>query len=79
MFLGEMKVKSIFRQSIDNKQKIVIYYVDSKNNLTQRIIQVISMNDGLLLAFCFWRKKVRTFKVDNILSAGPIKKRMGAS
>ena len=78
MFLGEMKVKSIFQQSIENKQKILIYYIDSKNNLTQRIIQVRSMNDDLLLAFCFWRNKVRTFKVDNILSAGPIKKRMGA-
>ncbi|WP_042150073.1 hypothetical protein [Paucisalibacillus sp. EB02] len=71
-------MKSIFQHSIETNQKIVIFYIDSSNNLTQRIIRVIKMNEDLLVAYCYWRKKVRTFKIENILSTGPVKKRMGA-
>jgi predicted DNA-binding transcriptional regulator YafY len=69
----------IFRQSIENKEKIIVFYLDKNNNLSQRIIRILKMNDDRIVAYCYWRKKVRTFKIDNILSAGPIKKKnMGA-
>lgn len=71
-------MKGLFQRSIENKEKIVIFYIDSKNNVTQRYVRVISMDDNCIVAFCFWRKKVRTFKFENILSAGPINKRVGA-
>ncbi|GIO28647.1 hypothetical protein [Ornithinibacillus bavariensis] len=68
----------LFQRSIENREKIIIFYIDNKNQVTQRYIQVISMNTQSLIAFCFWRKKVRTFKLENILSAGPIRKKVGA-
>ncbi|WP_096274538.1 hypothetical protein [Paucisalibacillus globulus] len=71
-------MKSIFQHSINTKQKIVIYYIDSSNNLTERIIRVIKMNEEQIVAYCYWRKKIRTFKIENVLSAGNVKKRMGA-
>ncbi|GIO26371.1 hypothetical protein J43TS3_09820 [Ornithinibacillus bavariensis] len=71
-------MKGLFQQSIDNKEKIVIFYIDNNNNVTQRFIRVISMNGNTIVAFCYWRKKVRTFKLENILSAGPNRKRVGA-
>lgn len=71
-------MKGLFLRSLENKEKIVIFYIDQKNNVTQRQIRVVSMNDNLIAAYCFWRKQVRTFNLDNILSAGPVKKRVGA-
>ncbi|WP_026908968.1 hypothetical protein [Paucisalibacillus globulus] len=71
-------MKRLFLSSIDNKEKIIIFYIDSKNNVTQRYVRVISMNDDSVIAYCLWRKKIRTFKLENILSAGPIRKKVGA-
>ncbi|HAM81825.1 hypothetical protein [Ornithinibacillus bavariensis] len=68
----------LFQRSIENREKIIIFYIDNKNQVTQRYIQVINMNTQSLTAFCYWRKKVRTFKLENILSAGPIRKKVGA-
>ncbi|WP_042148913.1 hypothetical protein [Paucisalibacillus sp. EB02] len=71
-------MKGLFQRSIDNKEKILIFYIDSKNQVTQRYVRVISMDDNSIVAFCYWRKKVRTFKLENILSAEQVKKRVGA-
>ncbi|RDW17489.1 hypothetical protein CWR48_13265 [Oceanobacillus arenosus] len=71
-------MKGLIMRSMDNKEKIMIFYIDSNNNVTQRIIKVIDINDESIIAFCFLRKKVRTFSHENILSAGPIRKRVTA-
>lgn len=69
----------LFHRSMENKEKIIIFYIDRNNNITQRVIRVISIEDGYIVAFCYWRKKVRSFTMDNILSAGSVKKkRIGA-
>lgn len=69
---------NLFNRSLQHKEKIMIFYIDSNNVVTQRIVRVISINDDSIVAFCFYRKKVRTFKLNNILSAGPVNKRVGA-
>jgi predicted DNA-binding transcriptional regulator YafY len=71
-------MKGLLLRSIEKRDKIVIFYIDSKNQVSQRFIRVISMNDDYIVAFCYWRKKVRTFRYENILSVGPIRKRAGA-
>jgi len=68
----------ILNRSIQQKEKIMIFYMDSAGNVTQRYIRVNRINENTIVAYCYWRKKVRTFKLDNILSAGPSNKRMGA-
>jgi len=55
---------------IENEEKLMIYYLDDHGNLTQRIIKMIRINDENLLAYCYYRKRVRTFKLANILSWG---------
>lgn len=68
----------ILNRSLQHNEKIMIFYMDSAGNVTQRYIKVNSINENTIVAYCYWRKKVRTFKLDNILSAGPSNKRMGA-
>ncbi|QBP06963.1 hypothetical protein [Virgibacillus phage Mimir87] len=71
-------MKKLFNRSVQRKERIMIFYIDSNNNVTQRIIKVISIEESSVIAFCYYRKKVRTFKLSNILSVGPITKRVGA-
>ncbi|MBP1969116.1 putative DNA-binding transcriptional regulator YafY [Virgibacillus natechei] len=71
-------MKGLLTRSVESKEKMVIFYIDSRGQVTQRYIRVLQVNDGLILAYCYYRKEVRVFKLDNILSAGPIKKRVGA-
>ncbi|GGB58293.1 hypothetical protein F3157_20245 [Virgibacillus dakarensis] len=55
-----------------------LIYLDSNNQITQRTIKVLRTNNDTVLAFCYTKRQVRTFKRNNILSVGPIRKRVGA-
>ncbi|WP_068672265.1 hypothetical protein [Oceanobacillus sp. Castelsardo] len=67
-------MKGLFQRSIDNKEKIIIFYMDRDNKVTERYIRVMKLQNDYALAYCYYRKKVRTFKLDNILSAGQTRK-----
>ncbi|MBC5637843.1 hypothetical protein H8S33_13610 [Ornithinibacillus sp. BX22] len=71
-------MKRLFLRSMENKEKIIIFYIDRHNNVSKRFIRVLSMNQDYMLAYCYWRKKIRTFKLDNILSTGAISNHVGA-
>lgn len=66
-------MKGLFKRSIENKEKIIIFYIDSNGKVTQRYVRVLKMYDSHILVYCYYRKKVRTLKLDNILSCGPRK------
>ncbi|MBP2257455.1 hypothetical protein [Virgibacillus alimentarius] len=67
----------ILHRSLQRKEKIRIFYMDRSNRLTERCIRVIRINEDSIVAYCYWRKKVRTFKRDYILSAGRPKHHRG--
>nr|WP_026681324.1 hypothetical protein [Priestia megaterium] len=71
-------MKGLLNRSVENKQKIIIFYIDSNSNVTERYIRVLEVNEKSILAYCYYRKKVRTFKLENILLAGSVRKRVGA-
>lgn len=71
-------MQGLFYRSIEQKEKIIIFYINSDNQVTQRFIRVLKVNANHIMAYCYYRKQVRSFKLDNILSAGPIKQRVGA-
>ncbi|GAA0427550.1 MAG: hypothetical protein ACQEWU_21435 [Bacillota bacterium] len=71
-------MKGLLNRSVKSKQKIIIIYLDSNNNVTERYIRVLEIREKSILAYCFYRKKVRTFTLKNILSAGLVRKRVGA-
>ncbi|WP_047980797.1 hypothetical protein [Ornithinibacillus contaminans] len=71
-------MKGLFLRSIEKKEKIVIIYMDQYERVTQRYVRVIRMDEHTIMAYCYWRKKIRMFTKQNILSAGPIQKKLGA-
>ncbi|WP_405101877.1 hypothetical protein [Oceanobacillus sp. FSL H7-0719] len=66
-------MNGLFECSIKNKETLVIFYMDQDKKVTQRYARVVKYNDDYALVYCYYRKKVRTLKLDNILSAGPRK------
>ncbi|WP_077317561.1 hypothetical protein [Virgibacillus proomii] len=68
----------LFKRSIESKQKIIIFYIDSENKVTERYIRVLRIDKDSILAYCYYRRKVRTFSMENILSAGKVRKKVGA-
>ncbi|UJL47677.1 hypothetical protein KFZ58_07390 [Virgibacillus sp. NKC19-16] len=73
-------MEGLLIHSVEQKEKIAVFYMDVKNNVTERVIRVISIDHDAIVAYCYYRKQVRTFKLKNILAAGPIsqKNKMGA-
>ncbi|WP_019377651.1 hypothetical protein [Virgibacillus halodenitrificans] len=71
-------MNGLLSRSISTKQKLIIFYIDSNNKVTERSIRVLQVHDDHILAYCYYRKKVRTFKLDNILSAGLTRKEVSA-
>ncbi|MEK4298087.1 hypothetical protein MKY30_01535 [Oceanobacillus sp. FSL W8-0428] len=59
--------------AMEQKKRIMIYYLDKDNNVTQRIIRVMQIEETKILAYCYYRKQVRRFMIDNILSFGIVK------
>lgn len=69
-FCGGVALREQLMQAMKAAQTIQIYYIDGAGHLTQRYIRVLEVNDDTIMAYCFWRKKVRTFSISGILSAG---------
>jgi predicted DNA-binding transcriptional regulator YafY len=53
---------------------IEIIYQSSDGNITQRKIEVRSVKENLVRAYCFTKKGTRVFRMENILAAVPIRK-----
>ncbi|UOQ95100.1 hypothetical protein MUO14_09300 [Halobacillus shinanisalinarum] len=71
-------MNGLLNRSAGKKQQLEMIYLDSKGVMSQRIIRVLNVSENDLLAYCYTRRKGRTFKKENILSVGPVWKKMGA-
>jgi predicted DNA-binding transcriptional regulator YafY len=54
-------------------RQLEIIYVDRKEQITQRKVEVRSVQDGLLQAFDADKGELRSFSVDRVLAAMPSK------
>lgn len=68
-------MKSLLIQSRENKAPIMIFYIDKNGEVTQRIITVKAIGQEKIRAYCHYRKADRVFKIESILSCGPVRKR----
>ncbi|WP_074733657.1 hypothetical protein [Halobacillus karajensis] len=68
-------MNGIWRRALEEKQKLELIYMADKGKISQRIIRVVSLIEETVLAYCFTRKTVRSFKLANILSVTPYKER----
>lgn len=69
-------MRGLFERSIEQQEPIQIIYMAGDGSLTQRYVTVRAINETHIVCYCHFRRQRRTFKIDNILSAGYIKKKM---
>jgi predicted DNA-binding transcriptional regulator YafY len=66
-------MKGILYRSMEKNMAIQVIYLSGKNKLTHRKILVKDINGTTVLAYCFTRRQMRIFKLENILSLMPEK------
>lgn len=70
-------MNEVWRRALEEKQKLELIYMADKGKISQRVIRVVSIKEETVLAYCYTRKTVRSFKLVNILSVTPYRKRDG--
>lgn len=68
----------LLKDSFENQRPIKIFYIDRTEKISERIVRVEKMTDRYIQAYCYWRKEMRVFKRERILSAGPLRRKAGA-
>lgn len=68
MFGGDNMINTSLKHSLSNHKVIIIVYMKGLE-ITQRKIQVLKMNDKIIRALDIEKGQLRTFKIENILSA----------
>lgn len=53
---------------------VEIIYMGKHENITKRNIRVVSVEDGVVKAYCLKYRAPRIFKIDNILAFMPVRK-----
>ncbi|WP_026693471.1 hypothetical protein [Peribacillus kribbensis] len=69
-------MKGLINRSLEEKKPLEIIYLKGDQQISQRTILVLSVNGDYIRAFCYLRNQKRTFKMSNILSAVPSRKRL---
>ncbi|REJ09598.1 hypothetical protein [Halobacillus trueperi] len=65
-------MEALFQRSKLEKMKLEWIYINHKGDLSQRVIRVVDIQDEYVIAYCYERKQVRTFRKNNILSVFPL-------
>jgi predicted DNA-binding transcriptional regulator YafY len=56
-------------------RRVEIIYQSADGSLTQRVVRVLGVRDGVVRAFCMESGAPRTFRVDSILACMPTRRR----
>lgn len=65
----------ILRNAMKSKMLVEMIYMSEKGDISQRVITVYDVSQSHIKAFCHNKKQVRIFKVENILTVFPYKRR----
>lgn len=69
------------KKAFNEHKNLEIMYLGKNNKVSQRVIQILEFNEHIVKAYCYQRKAIRFFKVENMLSGRivmPYKKVKGA-
>ncbi|SEH78661.1 hypothetical protein SAMN05192559_104111 [Halobacillus karajensis] len=71
-------MNGVLNRAVGTRNNLELIYVDGKGNMSQRKIRVVDVRENHVLAYCYRRNKVRSFRKDGILSVYPCRERKGA-
>jgi predicted DNA-binding transcriptional regulator YafY len=68
-------MNSLLKRSLESGETLEMIYLSNNNEISQRKIKVIEIYAETFRAYCFTRRQPRIFKISNVLSIGPVRKR----
>ncbi|WP_100331929.1 WYL domain-containing protein [Bacillus xiapuensis] len=68
-------MKGLLLRSKENGVPLLMIYMDSRGEVTERWMKVLDMDEQYIKAYCCWKRQYRTFKLSHILSVGTAKYR----
>ncbi|MDA6141421.1 hypothetical protein OSK03_26950, partial [Escherichia coli] len=52
----------------NEQRNIEIMYINQKNQISQRVIRILELHEHTVKAYCYKKRSLRFFKIENILS-----------
>ncbi|MCM3111698.1 hypothetical protein [Lederbergia lenta] len=71
-------MEGLLKRAVGTQDKLEMIYLSNDGTVSQRIIKVLKVTDVSVKAYCYYRKRFRTFKLANVLSVGPLRQKKGA-
>lgn len=68
----------LLKHAVYEKIKLEMIYMACDGKVSQRFVRVLEVREDYILAYCYHRKQVRTFKIENILSVQKVSRRTSA-
>ncbi|MCM3663090.1 WYL domain-containing protein [Mesobacillus subterraneus] len=69
-------MNTLLTKSLKENTPVEMIYLAANNQITQRRIIVKELRGNYFKAFCYLRSEDRLFKIDNILSVMPEKRKL---
>ncbi|WP_102346851.1 hypothetical protein [Bacillus sp. Marseille-P3661] len=66
----------ILKNALKDHTLVEIIYVTKNGVISQRIIYVKAITENNIKSFCYLRKRIRIFKIENILAVLPYQKKV---
>jgi predicted DNA-binding transcriptional regulator YafY len=67
-------MRGLLINAAETEERLELIYMSDKNELSQRVIKVLTVSEDSFKAYCYTRKQFRTFKMSNVLSIGHLRK-----
>lgn len=68
-------LKKMLERYYATGRAVEMMYTDKKGNISHRNIRILSVEETYVRAYCFTKKTMRTFAIDQMLAIAPILKR----
>ena len=75
----ENKLQRLLIKCAVDKKPVEIIYQSKKGTISQRTILIKKVNHQQILAYCYQKRQIRSFIIEQILAAQPVKKRFTTS
>lgn len=73
------KLQGLIIKCAVDKKPVEIIYQSKKGTISQRTILIKKVNQQQILAYCYQKRQIRSFIIEQILAAQPVKKRFTTS
>lgn len=65
-------MNKIFERAALSKGNVEIIYLSESQEISHRIVKVLSFSNAVIKAYCYQKQCFRVFKLENVLSAKPV-------